>query len=171
MFKASLLAVVVLAVAGYLSTQLVQQSLELRVLLTIALSFALGSALESSGLARGFAEQLTILGSGNPWIALVVVHLATALLTELVTNNAAAALMVPIALAVSDSLGVSHFPFVVTTMVGASASFSTPIGYTTNLMVYAPGGYRFTDYLKIGLPMSLLVAVLNLSLCPIFFPF
>lgn len=171
MFKATLIALAVLALTRYLSAQAVQQSLELRVLLTISLSFALGSALESSGLAHAFAELVTGVGAGNALVALAVIHLATALLTELVTNNAAAALMVPLALAVSDRLGVSHLPFVVTVMVGASASFSTPIGYTTNLMVYAPGGYRFTDFLKVGVPMSLLVAVVNLTLCPLFFPF
>lgn len=171
MFKASLVAVIVLATTGYLSSQLIKQSLELRVLLAIALSFALGSGLESSGLARAFAEFVTQLGSGDAWLALLVIHVATALLTELVTNNAAAALMVPLALAVTDKLHVSHFPFVVTVMVAASASFSTPIGYTTNLMVYAPGGYRFTDYLKVGIPMGVLVGAVNLTLCPIFFPF
>src|SRR5690606_2699322 len=171
MFKASLIALVVLALTRYLSPQIVQQSLELRVLLTIALSFALGSALESSGLARAFAERVPGVGAGDALVALVVIHVATALLTELITNNAAAALMVPLALAVSDQLGVSHLPFVVTVMVGASASFSTPIGYTTNLMVYAPGGYQFTDFLKLGIPMSILVALVNLALCPIFFPF
>src|SRR5690606_12866717 len=123
MFKASLLAVSLLALTRFLSPRLIRDSLELRVLLTIALSFALGSALESSGLARAFAGLVTTLGAGNPWVGLLVVHVTTSMLTELVTNNAAAALMVPLALAVSDRLGVSHFPFVVSVMVAASASF------------------------------------------------
>ena len=171
MFKASLLAVSLLALTRFLSPSLIRDSLELRVLLTIALSFALGSALESSGLARAFAGLVTTLGAGNPWVGLLVVHVTTSMLTELVTNNAAAALMVPLALAVSDRLGVSHFPFVVSVMVAASASFSTPIGYTTNLMVYGPGGYRFSDFLKVGVPMNLLVAIVTVAITPRLFPF
>ncbi len=171
MFKASLLAVAVLAAGRFLTPSLVQQSLELKVLLTIALSFALGGALESSGLASGFAQLITTLGSGSPWIALVAIQVATSLLTELVTNNAAAALMVPLALAVSRQLGVNHLPFVVSVMVAASASFATPVGYTTNLMVYGPGGYRFSDFLRVGLPMNLLVTLLTIALAPWLFPF
>ncbi len=171
MFTATLIAVCTLGLAGYLSRQLVTRSLELKVLLAIALSFALGAALESSGLAKAFAALVTTAGGGNPWIALLVVQLSASLLTEVVTNNAAAAIMVPLALAVSDHLGVSYLPFVIVVMVGASASFSTPVGYTTNLMVYAPGGYRFTDFLKVGLPMNVLVTALSVALTPMLFPF
>src|SRR5690606_13065678 len=114
---------------------------------------------------------VTTMGAGNPWVGLLVIHVTTSVLTELVTNNAAAALMVPLALAVSDGLGVSHFPFVVSVMVAASASFSTPIGYTTNLMVYGPGGYRFSDFLKVGVPMNVLVAIVTVAITPRLFPF
>jgi di/tricarboxylate transporter len=164
-------AVVVLAVARLVSLRQAGQALELRVLLTIAFSFALGSAISVSGLAGAFAELVANVGAGNAWVALLALHLATSLLTELITNNAAAALMVPLGLALADRLGVSHLPFAVATMVAASASFATPLGYTTNLMVYGPGGYRFSDFLRVGLVMNLVVALIAVTLTPRFFPF
>lgn len=94
-------------------------------------------------------------------------HLVTSLFTELITNNAAAVLVFPIALATAETLGVSMMPFVVAVTVAASASFATPIGYQTNLMVYGPGGYHFTDYLRLGIPLSLMLALLASLLIPL----
>jgi di/tricarboxylate transporter len=93
------------------------------------------------------------------------------LFTELITNNAAAVLVFPIALSTSQALGVSFTPFVIAIMMAASASFSTPIGYQTNLMVYGPGGYRFSDYFRVGIPLNLLMAVVTISLAPLVWPF
>lgn len=95
-----------------------------------------------------------------------LVYLLTALFTSLITNNTAAVLMFPIAMAVSDSLGVDYMPFVITIMIAASASFATPIGYQTNLMVYGPGGYRFSDYLRLGLPLTFLLGLLVVLIVP-----
>ena len=105
------------------------------------------------------------------WMSLVAVYVVTVLLTELVTNNAAAALAFPLVLSVADQLGVSPMPFVIVIMMGASASFITPIGYQTNLMVYGPGGYRFGDYLRLGLPLALMVGCVTLLLAPLLWPF
>jgi di/tricarboxylate transporter len=171
MFKACLAAIAALGLARFLSIRLVKQAMEPRILLTIALSFALGTTLQTSGLAGAFAELARDVSSGSPWVALAIIHLTTALLTEMVTNNAAAALMVPLALGVADRLGVSHLPFMVSVMIAASASFATPIGYTTNLMVLTPGGYRFADFVKVGLPLNLLVAAVTIFLTPRMFPF
>jgi len=96
---------------------------------------------------------------------------ATTLLTEIVTNNAAAALIFPVAIALAKSLGVDYMPFVIAIMVGASASFATPIGYQTNLMVYGPGGYRFTDFLRVGIPINLLFWLITVMVTPLVFPF
>jgi hypothetical protein len=93
------------------------------------------------------------------------VYLVTMLFTELITNNAAAVLMFPIALSTSESLGVSFMPFAIAIMMAASASFSTPIGYQCNLMVYGPGGYRFSDYFRVGIPLNLLMAAVTLAIC------
>jgi len=100
-----------------------------------------------------------------------MVYALTAIFTELITNNAAAVLMFPIALAVSEQLGVNFLPFAIAVMFSASASFITPLGYQTNLMVYGPGRYRFTDYLRIGIPLSLVAAVVALGLIPLVWEF
>ena len=93
------------------------------------------------------------------------------LFTETITNNAAAVLVFPIAVATAEKLGVHAMPFIITVMMAASASFSTPIGYQTNLMVYGPGGYRFTDYLRIGLPLNGLMWITTVTLVPWIWPF
>ena len=97
--------------------------------------------------------------------------LLTWALTELVTNNAVALVVTPIAIGLGHSLGVDPRPLVVTVMFAASASFATPIGYQTNTLVYGPGGYRFTDYVRFGLPLSLVMAVAVSLLIPLFWPF
>jgi di/tricarboxylate transporter len=171
MFKAAMAAVAALFVARFLTRDLVREGLDLRVLLTIALSFGMGLALDRSGAAAGLASLANGFGNGDPWIALIVVYITTAVVTEMITNNAAAALMVPVTFAVADRLDVNYVPFVIVVMVAASASFITPIGYTTNLMVYGPGGYRFTDFVRAGTPLAILAALLTLALTPIIWPF
>lgn len=171
MFKAALLASGVLALTRLLSRDLIREGVDVPVLLTIALSFGLGIALQSSGAAAGIASLVGAFGDGSPLVALTIVYLATVAITEMITNNAAAALMIPVAFAIADRLGVSHLPFTVVVMVGASASFVTPIGYTTNLMVYGPGGYRFSDFARAGVPLAVITALLTLTLTPLFWPF
>jgi di/tricarboxylate transporter len=97
--------------------------------------------------------------------------LATSLFTNLITNNAAAALMFPIALAVAARLGVSVLPFAIVIMKAASASFATPVGYQTNLMVMGPGGYTFSDYLRMGVPLTILTGVMTVLIAPLVWPF
>ncbi len=94
----------------------------------------------------------------------------TSVFTETITNNAAAVLVFPIAQATASGLDVSLWPFAAVVMVAASASFATPIGYQTNMMVYGPGGYRFTDFLRIGIPLNLSVGLLASALIPVFWP-
>jgi di/tricarboxylate transporter len=171
MFKAATAAVGILFAARLLNRDVIRGALDVPVLLTIALSFGLGVALETSGAAAGMAAVVGAFGDGHPWIALAAVYLATVLVTEMITNNAAAALMIPVAFAIADRLEVSHLPFTVAVMVGASASFMTPIGYTTNLMVYGPGGYRFTDFARAGIPLAVLTALVTLALTPVLWPF
>ena len=106
-----------------------------------------------------------------PWLALALVFAATALFSALATNNAAAVIMFPIALSTSAGLGVSFLPFAVTIMVAASASFATPIGYQTNLMVYGAGGYRFKDYVYFGAPLTVLVGIVTVAITPLVWHF
>ena len=145
--------------------------MDLPVLVVIAASFALGNAMTETGAAIWVADGMLGFGAMTPWPALALVYLLTALFTELITNNAAAVLMFPIALALSEQLGVSFLPFAVTVMFAASASFITPLGYQTNLMVYGPGRYQFVDYVRIGLPLSGLVALTAILLIPQVWPF
>jgi len=137
----------------------------------IGASFGLGSSLEVTGAAEHLARGWLSLAGQGPWLALAAVYLVTMVFTEFITNNAAAVLVFPIAQATAGALGVSFWPFVVAIMMAASASFATPIGYQTNLMVYGPGGYRFTDYLRFGLPLNLLLAAVSILTIPTFWPF
>ncbi|OGR91726.1 MAG: potassium transporter TrkA [Elusimicrobia bacterium RBG_16_66_12] len=141
------------------------------VLTVIGASIGLGQALQSSGAAQVVAEYWVNLAGDSPWLSLLAIYVITSFFTEVVTNNAAAVLVFPIAQATAESLGVSFWPFVVCIMMGASASFATPIGYQTNLMVYGPGGYHFRDYLRIGVPLNLLLAVVTVGIAPLVWPF
>jgi di/tricarboxylate transporter len=137
----------------------------------IATSFGIGAALQGSGAAGVLATALIGTAGGEPWLTLALVFLVTALLTAVATNNVAAVLVFPIAAAAADAMQVSILPFAVTIMVAASASFATPIGYQTNLMVYSAGGYRFGDFLRIGLPLTLMVGVITIGLVPLIWGF
>lgn len=165
-----------LAAGGMIATRCItaskaRRNIELPVLVVIAASFALGNAMTLTGAAASIAELLVLSDNMSPWLALGLVYPLTVAFTEVITNNAAAVLMFPIAIALSEQLGVSYLPFVVAIMFAASASFMTPLGYQTNLMVYGPGQYRFSDYLRIGIPMSLLVAFLAIGLIPYIWAF
>ena len=169
--EAAFLAAGAMIVSGCITASRARRSVDLPVLVVIAASFALGNAMTVTGAAGWVAGGLLGFGELTPWVALVLIYLLTAVFTEMITNNAAAVLMFPIALAVSQQLGVNFLPYAVVVMFAASASFITPLGYQTNLMVYGPGRYRFGDYVRIGLPLSLLAGAVVLSLVPLFWEF
>ncbi len=171
MLKAATLAAIAMIVMGCCSPTRSLKSIEWSVLLVIGAAFGLGKALETTGAAGAIATSLIQLAGDSPWPTLIVIYGITGLLTELITNNAAAALMFPIALSLADTLGVDLMPFAIAVMLAASASFSTPIGYQTNLMVYGPGGYKFTDYFRVGIPLNLLFWAVSSVLIPLAFPF
>ncbi len=148
-----------------------RRSIDWRVLLVIGAALGVGQAMDLSGAATSIAGFLIGLAGGHPWLVLLMVYLVTTMFTEMITNNAAAVLVVPIAKAAAVGLGVDVLPFVIAIMVGASASFATPIGYQTNLMVYGPGGYKFSDYLRFGLPMNLMVMTITVLLAPMIWSF
>jgi di/tricarboxylate transporter len=130
------------------------------VIILIAAAFGIGAAIETTGLASKLADGLVdgIGGLGDVGIILAIV-LATTLITEVITNNAAAAVLFPIAIAVSETAGLDPRTIAIAIAVTASSSFLTPLGYQTNTMVYGPGGYRFTDYLRAGIPLNICVVV------------
>lgn len=142
------------------------------VLITIAFSFALSKALQNSGAADSIAHATINIGKGlGPVGVLAALYILTSIFTEIITNNAAAAIVFPIALSAATQLGVDPKPFFVTIAVAASASFATPIGYQTNLLIQAIGNYKFRDYLKIGLPLNLIAFILSILLIPFFWHF
>ncbi len=167
----ALLAAAGMGLTGCITATAARQSIDWSVLLVIAAALGIGMAVHASGLAHGIAVVVLNMVGENPWLALVAIYLLTNLFTEAITNNAAAVLIYPIAKALAVDLDVDFLPFAIVIMIAASASFATPIGYQTNLMVYGPGGYRFTDYLRIGLPLNLLVLIVAIALTPLFFPF
>ena len=146
-------------------------SIDGRLLLLIVSMLTLGSALEQSGALTLIVEGLSpMLGTAHPIVALILVYALTSILTELVTNNAVAVLMAPIAAGVAMQLGLDPRPFVVAVMFGASASFATPIGYQTNTLVYSAGGYRFLDFVRIGLPMNIIICLVTVLVIPLIWP-
>ncbi|MBB3141900.1 SLC13 family permease [Halomonas organivorans] len=171
MLNAAMLGAAASVLTGCCSVGAAKRGMDTRVLLTIAASFGLGAALESSGAAVSMATAGLAYVDGSPWLLLAGVYVMVALLTSLVTNNAAAVITFPIVTAAAENLGVSIMPYVVAVMFAASASFLTPIGYQTNLMVYGPGGYHLKDYLRVGGPLNLLTAAVALVLIPMVWPF
>ncbi|MBM4186154.1 MAG: SLC13 family permease [Gemmatimonadetes bacterium] len=160
--QAALLGVAVLVATGLLTAGEARNAVDLDVIIVIAASFAVGTAIEKSGLAAHLADGIVgVSGGAGPIAVLLGVILATVLLTELITNNAAAALMFPIAFAAAQQLGVDPRAFAIGIAVSASNSFLTPIGYQTNTMVYGPGGYRFGDYLRLGLPLTVAMIIVT----------
>ncbi len=142
-----------------------------RLLALIFSMLAIGAALESSGAVKMIAEALAPgLAKLPPFLIVWAIYLLTSVLTELVSNNAVAVVVTPIAIGLAAALGIDARPLVVAVMVAASASFATPIGYQTNMLVYGPGGYRFSDFLRVGIPLNLSIGLLASAMIPVFWP-
>jgi di/tricarboxylate transporter len=170
MFKAAVLAAGMMIVTRCLSIQEAKQSIDWQVLLVIAASIGLGGALDKTGGAMVIANTMVGAVAGSAIGSLVVLFILTAGFSAVISNLAAAVLLFPVAVAVSQQLGVDLTPFSVTLMMAASTCFSTPIGYQTNLMVYGPGNYQFVDFMKIGAPLTLLVGITTVCIVPIIWP-
>lgn len=171
MLEAALLAGAAMILTRCTSPSAARASVDWSVLIVIGASLGVGRALDATGAASVIAQGWISLAGENPWLAVISTYTITSLFTGLITNNAAAVLIFPIAQATAETLGVSLWPFVAVIMMAASASFATPIGYQTNLMVYGPGGYRFSDYVRIGLPLNLVLGALTVALAPLIWPF
>jgi di/tricarboxylate transporter len=148
------------------------RSIEWNILFLIYGMLGLGLAMEKTGGAALIANGVVGLMHGcGPLVILAAVYLLASILTELITNNAVAILLTPIVISIAGSLHVDARPFIVAVMFGASASFITPIGYQTNTYVYGAGGYRFGDFLKVGIPLNLILWMIAIWLIPVFWPF
>ena len=171
MLQAAMLAAGLMIMTRCTTGSIARRAVDWQVLVVIAASFGIGTALAKTGAAAAIAGSLIAMAGGTPLSALALVYLATALFSAFATNNAAAVLMFPIALATAGSLGASLLPFAITIMVAASASLATPIGYQTNLMVYGAGGYHFSDYVRTGLPLTILIGLVTVVITPLVWPF
>lgn len=171
MLIAALLAGGLMVLTRCVNASTARRAVDWQILLVIGAALGIGKAMESSGAAEAIVSVFSGIGGDSPWLALIVIYLLTTFFTEVMTNNAAAALMFPIATVTAEKLGVSGMPYYIAIMVAASCAFATPIGYQTNLMVYGPGGYRFSDYLRFGGGLNIVVAIVALSLIPLIYGF
>ncbi len=172
MFYFSAIAAVLMVWMKIMPHQKYTKSISWDVLITIAFAFAISKAMQNSGAAESMARTTINFAKGfGPLGVLAAIYIITAIFTEIITNNAAAAFVFPIAMAAAQQLNVDPKPFFVTITIAASASFSTPIGYQTNLIVQAIGNYKFSDYVKIGLPLNFIAFILSLLLIPYFWHF
>ena len=167
----ALAAVLLMLLTGCLQLRDAYRGIQGNVLLLIVGTFALGAAMEKTGASAYYAEAfINLLSGSSPVLILSGIMLLTSLSTQMLSNNATAILILPIAISAALELGVNPKPFIIAVCFGASACFATPIGYQTNLLVYGPGGYRFSDFLKLGIPLNLIVLLLGTLLIPVFWP-
>jgi len=163
---------VALILTRCLSVEQAYAAVDWKVIFLLAGILPLGVAMQNSGAAKLIADNtLGLVANMGPHVVLAVLYLLTALLTETMSNNASAVLLAPIAITISKEMDVDAKPFLMAVCFAASTSFATPVGYQTNTMVYHPGGYRFTDYMKVGIPLNLIFWGLAVVFIPIFWPF
>ena len=147
-------------------------AIDWRILFLIFGMLGMSMGLEATGAARVLVETVVyVVGGFGPLAVLAAVYVMTSVLTEMVSNNAVAVLVGPIAIGIATQLGFDPRPFIIAVMFAASASFATPIGYQTNTFVYSAGGYKFRDFIIVGLPLNVLFAVVAVLVIPYFFPF
>jgi di/tricarboxylate transporter len=169
---AAFLAAGAMVIAGCISAADARRSIDLPILISIAASFGVGRALEQSGVAKMFALFLVeATRSWGPTATLAAIYFGTMVLNELISNNAAAALSFPFCLESARLLGVNERPFIMAVTLAASYAFASPIGYQTHMMVFGPGGYRFTDFMRVGIPLNLLMWTAAVILIPLIWPF
>lgn len=162
----------VLITIGMVKPDEAYQAVEWKVIFMLAGVLSMGAALEKTGGAQFIAHGIqSATGGYSPYVALGFVFGATMLITNFLSNNATAALIVPIAIRLAQLMEISERPFIIAVMFAASLSFITPMGYQTNTMIYTPGNYRFSDYTIIGTPLSIFVAIVAMIVIPIYFPF
>ena len=167
----AVVAVAVVLLSGCIDADEAFSFIDGQLLALIFAMLAIGAGLQASGAVQMIADAVAPWLMGlSPFLLVWAVYLLTSVMTELVSNNAVAVVVTPITIGLATAIGIDPRPLVVAVMVAASASFATPIGYQTNMMVYGPGGYRFTDFLKVGIPLNLSVGLLASALIPLIWP-
>ncbi|MCA9056964.1 MAG: SLC13 family permease [Planctomycetaceae bacterium] len=147
-----------------------RRGIEWNVILVMGAGLGIGEAMTTSGTAELMTSRISALVGGSPWMMLVAIYVVAVVLTNLITAKAAAGLMVPIVGSAAASFHVSPIPFAIALIMGAAGSFVTPYGYQTNMMVYGPGGYRSSDYVRLGLPLTVVVGLVTVILTPLWWP-
>ena len=169
--EASILGAVALIVSGSITIQQAYKAINWTVIFLLASILPIGIAMENTGLSERLGNAIVDnAGAYGPIAVLALIYLVTALLSEIVSNNTTAVLMVPIAITVAQGIGLDPKPFVMAVAFAASSSFLTPMGYQTNAMVFGPGGYRFSDYLRVGTPLKLIFWILSTLMIPVLWP-
>jgi len=171
MLNAAMLATGAMLLSGCLTLRIAARSIDYGTLVVLGAAIGVAAAVSESGLAAVIASLLTRLGGGDPTAALAVVFIGRIVMANLITNTASAVFLFPIALSIADQLGVNFMPFAIALMTGTVGAAITPAAYQTNLMVYGPGEYTFMDFVKMGVPLTLVVGVITIWLAPVFFPF
>jgi len=163
---------VLMALTGCFRNINVYEAMDWKVILLLGAVLPLGIAMQKTGLAQHLVDiGMSVVGDHGPLMGLLMVYLLTAFLTELMGHNPSVVIMIPIGVSVAHAMHVDPTPFVVATAFAAATSFATPVGYPTNTMVYNPGGYRFTDFIKVGVPMIMIFCLISMTLIPRFWPF
>jgi len=171
-FSAAFVAALVVLIGGCLTPREAYDAIDWRILLLIIGMLVIGTAMDKTGAATRVAVAVADgLGPLGNWGILCGIYLLASIMTEMVSNNAVAVVLAPIVLRIAETLDASPIPFLVAVMFGASASFATPIGYQTNTYVFGAGGYRFQDFVKVGLPLNLILWVIASCLIPVIWPF
>ena len=164
MLAPALAAAVAMVVCGCLRAADARASIDISILLVIGAGLGLSNAVEASGLGASLGQFILGLGAGSVLASLAAVYLVTVILTSLISNAAAAAIVFPLALATATQAHTDPMPFVLAVLFAASAAFATPIGYQTNLMIYGPGGYRFSDFVRFGFTLNIIAFIITISL-------
>jgi di/tricarboxylate transporter len=168
---AMVIGAVLMVLSGCLTMDEAYQSIEWRSIFLIAGMLPLGLAMENTGTARFLAERIvSLVGSLGPLAVVAGIYILASLITEPMSNAAATVLMVPIAIDVAVGLGADPRPFVLATVIGASTSFLTPVGHQANVLVMEPGGYRFTDYTRVGALLNVLLFIVVMIFLPLIWP-
>lgn len=171
MLHAVLLAAMLMLATRCCSVESARRTIDWQVLIVIAAAIGIGNALTATGVAEAAAATLFDVGATNPYVMLALVYCLTMLFTEILSNGASVVLTFPVAIAAAATLDANPMPFVAAVTIAASCGFASPVGYQTNLIVYGPGGYRFTDYLRFGGPLNLIVGCVTVVLAPVCYPF
>ena len=170
LLQSCFLAALLMFVTRCFSIEQLQRSINWKLLMVFAGAVCLGRAIDATGIAQFMAESVLNICGTNAQLSLFVICLTATLITEFISNNTAAAVFAPIALSVANSLGANPMTFVIALMLSVSCSFATPIASETNTIIYGPGGYKFTDYIRIGIIMNIVMLISILFIVNIVFP-